>query len=118
MSHPDEPRCFASPPHDGFAFVTSALTCLGPVIGADAQFPETRPAAWTAPRTTEGGPCGPPSEKRLAVGCLAYQKLPCESAADLQPPAGAPVQVRVEMPVVGLFEIVNVFVDFDVATTL
>ena len=25
--------------------------------------------------------------------------MPCESAVDLQPPSGAPVQVRVEMPV-------------------
>src|SRR3954465_5548091 len=66
MSLPPEPRSFASPPRDGFAFSTAVLTLACVTYRLPAEFPDT---AGTGLDTTQrGGPLDPPLGETSSVG--------------------------------------------------
>src|SRR3954454_12391069 len=115
MSLPFEPRSFASPPRDGFAFFTQALTCLRRQLSAVRSiFLSAATQHGRSVRNDEGRTVRSAPRLRLLVDCQGYQKLPWPSAAFLQPPSPCVAHVRVLMPVVESFVIVNVLFDFDV----
>ena len=88
-----------------------------PVIGSVQWRHETFPRRLdTAPESTRGGPQWPAPRVKPSASA-DYHMFPWASAA-LQPPWPAFEHVRVLTPVVGSLVIVNVVVDFDVATTV